>query len=113
MSGISTHVLDTARGRAAADVGVVLEIAEGASWRTLARGVTDADGRCPRLLPPDTRLASATYRLTFATGPYFAAQGLASFHPEVAVVFAVTEPSHHHHVPLLLSPFGYTTYRGT
>ena len=113
MTGISTHVLDTARGCAAAGVAVVLEIAEGESWRILARTATDADGRCPRLLPPDTLLARATYRLTFATGRYFAGQGLASFHPEVAVVFAVIEPSQHHHVPLLLSPFGYTTYRGT
>jgi len=113
MSGLSTHVLDTARGGAAAGVGIVLEIGGAGSWREIARAATDRDGRCAQLLPAGTPLEAATYRLTFAVGAYFAGQGVASFHPQVIVVFEVRDPAQHHHVPLLLSPFGYTTYRGT
>jgi len=113
MSGLSTHVLDTAGGRPAAGVGVVLEIGGAGSWRELARAATDRDGRCAELLPSGTPLEPATYRLTFATGAYFAGQGTTSFYPQVAVVFEVRDPSEHHHVPLLLSPFGYSTYRGS
>ena len=110
---LSTHVLDTSRGRAAADVAVVLEVRTDGTWREISRTATDGDGRCAQLLPDGTALARATYRLTFATGPYFAALGIAAFHPEATVVFEVREPQERHHVPLLLSPFGYTTYRGT
>jgi 5-hydroxyisourate hydrolase len=113
MSGLSTHVLDTAGGRPAAGVEVVLEVRASGSWQELARARTDADGRCPQLLASGRPLERATYRLTFETGPYFGAHGLAGFYPEVAVVFEVREPSEHHHVPLLLSPFGYSTYRGS
>ena len=113
MSGLSTHVLDTARGRPAAGVGVVLEIGPVGSWRELARSRTDGDGRCAHLLPSGTPLERTTYRLTFETGPYFAGQGAAGFYPEVSVVFEVHAPSEHYHVPLLLSPFGYSTYRGS
>jgi 5-hydroxyisourate hydrolase len=113
MSGLTTHVLDTARGRPAAGVRVVLEIGPAGHWRELGQHMTDADGRCAQLLPAGQALERGTYRLTFATGAYFEAQGLAAFHPEVTVVFEIREPSQHHHVPLLLSPFGYTTYRGS
>jgi 5-hydroxyisourate hydrolase len=112
-SHLSTHVLDTSRGRAAAGVGVVLEVRTDGGWRELSRAATDSDGRCAPLLADGTTLTRATYRLTFATGPYFATQGVTAFHPEVSVVFDVREPQERHHVPLLLSPFGYTTYRGT
>ncbi len=113
MSPITTHVLDTAAGRPAAGVGVTLETSEGGSFRELARGVTDADGRCRDLLPDGARLTAGAYRLSFDSGAYFAARGQATFYPRVQVWFAVREPGEHHHVPLLLSPFGYSTYRGS
>jgi len=117
MSAITTHVLDTTRGLPAAGVAVILEEADKAvgagGWRELGRGSTDADGRVRSLLSAGTPLARGTYRLTFATGAYFAAQGAAAFHPEVSIVFTVDEPTRHHHVPLLVAPFGYTTYRGS
>ncbi len=106
MGAITTHVLDTAQGRPAAGVAVTLAIQAG-EWRTIGRGVTDADGRL-RTLTDGIALQQATYRLTFATGDYNH-----SFFPEVSIVFRVDDPSQHYHVPLLLSPFGYSTYRGT
>ena len=113
---ISTHVLDTALGRPAAGVPVVLERAEagegGAGTGVLARASTDADGRVRELLPAGTALAAGTYRLTFETGAYFAASGIEGFYPRVTILFTVRDPAQHHHVPLLLSPFGYATYRG-
>ena len=114
MSGISTHVLDTSRGTPAAGVAVTLERdAGGGRWATLASTKTDADGRVKTLLPDGTTLSAATYRLRFESGAYFRASGAACFHPRVEIVFDVTDASKHHHVPLLISPFGYTTYRGT
>jgi len=99
---ITTHVLDTARGRPAPGVPVRLE----RDGETLADLETDADGRA-RLAE---RAAAGRYRLVFDTGAYLDGQG---FYPEVSVVFEITEPGAHHHVPLLLSPFGYSTYRGS
>ncbi len=113
MSAITTHVLDTARGRPAAGIAVVLEMEQGGSWRELGRGVTDADGRVNALLAPGASLSAGVHRLTFATGAYFAAQKTAAFYPEVRVAFTIADPAQHHHVPLLLSPFGYSTYRGS
>jgi 5-hydroxyisourate hydrolase len=108
---ISTHVLDTARGHPAAGLEVVLERG-GTGWEELGRGVTDADGRIGELLPPGAELEDGRYRLTFDTGQYFRTVGDAAFYPEVSIVFTVAGRGHHH-VPLLLSPFGYTTYRGS
>jgi 5-hydroxyisourate hydrolase len=111
LSGITTHVLDTSRGRPAVGISVVLERAVDAGWRPVGRGTTDADGRASDLLsspPPDGR-----YRLTFDTGAYFAAVGQTGFYPEVSVTFVVGRGEGHYHVPLLLSPFGYSTYRGS
>jgi 5-hydroxyisourate hydrolase len=106
--GLSTHVLDTAAGAPAAGIPVTLERrdAQGA-WCAVATHVTGADGRVAALLPAGVALEAADYRLTFAVGER------APFFGEVAVVIAVTAPGTHHHVPLLLSPFGYTTYRGS
>jgi 5-hydroxyisourate hydrolase len=109
---ITTHVLDTARGRPAQGVPVVLEQAAEDGWRELGRGATDADGRVRDLLPDGAPAADGRYRLTFDTGAYFRDRGEAAFYPEVAVVFTVAGDEHHH-VPLLLSPFGYSTYRGS
>jgi 5-hydroxyisourate hydrolase len=114
MSGITTHVLDTSAGRPAAGVAVRLEVRMGErGWVTLAERVTDADGRARDLLAEGARLDAGAYRLTFATGAYFAGQGQGTFFPEASVVFEVRDPAAHHHVPLLLSPFGYSTYRGS
>lgn len=111
---ITTHVLDTARGRPAAGVAVLLEAqAEGGAWRMIGRGETDSDGRLRTLLTPDSAARPGVYRLTFDTGAYFAAQGVESFYPSASVVFAVGGAAEHYHVPLLLSPFGYSTYRGS
>lgn len=113
MSGITTHVLDTARGRPASGVPVVLEIRSSGGWREIGRSETDADGRVRRLLPEGAPLAADTYRLTFDVGRYFASQGVEGFYPEAAIVFVVRDAAQHHHVPLLLSPYGYSTYRGS
>lgn len=112
-SPITTHVLDTARGRPAAGVTVILEIGGIEDWTELARGVTDADGRIAQLLPPGTVLPAGIYRLSFATAAYFRGLGVRSFYPEIRIVIQVDEPAGHYHVPLLLSPYGYTTYRGS
>jgi 5-hydroxyisourate hydrolase len=107
MSGITTHVLDTSLGRPASGVAVRLERREGSAWIELGRGATDSDGRCRNLLPEGATLQPAVYRLSFDSAAYFGARGLPTFYPEVS------EPAQHHHVPLLLSPFGYSTYRGS
>jgi len=113
-SPITTHCLDTSRGRPAEGVAVLLELKDGAGpYRELARGATDADGRVETLLPPDRTLEKGIYRLTFETGAYFLSKGGKGFYPSVMVVFQVDDPREHHHVPLLLSPFGYSTYRGS
>ncbi|RAY13199.1 hydroxyisourate hydrolase [Actinomadura craniellae] len=106
---LSTHVLDTHLGRPAAGVPVRLDRHMGDTWSPLAEDVTDADGRLSGLPAPEP----GTYRLRFGTGPYFAGLGTATFYPEVSVVFTVADPGEHHHVPLLVSPFGYSTYRGS
>jgi 5-hydroxyisourate hydrolase len=103
---VSTHVLDSVLGRPAAGIAVRLLAGE----ELVAEGVTDDDGRC-RLTGQAT--AAGTHRLVFATGPWFAGQGRETFYPEVVLAFAVREPAEHHHVPLLLAPFAYSTYRGS
>lgn len=106
---LSTHVLDTMRGEPAAGVPVTLQRLDPHGWAGVAEGVTDADGRLSRWLPVD-ELAVGRYRLRFDISAY---HGPGGFFPEVTVVFDVTDPGRHLHVPLLLSPFGYTTYRGS
>jgi 5-hydroxyisourate hydrolase len=106
---LSTHVLDTTRGRPAHGVPVRLDRHDGETWRRLAEVETDDDGRLHDLPAWD----AGTYRLRFGTGPYFAGHGVETFYPEVTVIFAITDPGEHHHVPLLLSPYGYSTYRGS
>src|SRR5918911_4970229 len=113
MSGITTHVLDTARGRPASGVPVRLEMLVEGDWRALGQGVTDADGRLRDLLPEDFALKEGGYRLTFDAGVYFAASGSEGFYTEISVSFVVRDAAAHYHVPLLLSPYGYTTYRGS
>ena len=114
MSSITTHVLDTARGQPAAGISVALEIkSEDGTWRTVGSSRTDQDGRVRDGLAPANGIAIGTYRLHFATGEYFRAQAHETFYPEVIVTFRIRSASDHHHVPLLLAPFGYSTYRGS
>ena len=113
MSGITTHVLDTSRGRPAAGVAVTLEIEAAGGWTALGKGITNADGRVTDLLAGETTFAAGIYRLIFDTGAYFAAHDIQSFYPQVTVVFKIEDAGQHYHVPLLLNPFGYSTYRGS
>jgi 5-hydroxyisourate hydrolase len=103
MSAITTHVLDTAEGRPAAGVPVTLEYAVAGSWREVGHGETDADGRCRTLLK--NPLAAGGYRITFEVHGHF--------YPRVVVYFNVDDATQHYHIPLLLSPYGYSTYRGS
>jgi 5-hydroxyisourate hydrolase len=113
MSAITTHVLDTAIGRPAAGVAVTLErISAVGTGEVLGTGVTDYDGRLRDLAPPG-QLIPGVYRLRFDVGAYFADAELDAFYPDVAISFRVRGGTEHYHVPLLLSPFGYSTYRGS
>ncbi|HET6613838.1 MAG TPA: hydroxyisourate hydrolase [Kofleriaceae bacterium] len=113
MSAITTHVLDTARGMPAAAVAVTLEARNPAgAFLVIARGETDSDGRIKDLGPGEADIAAGVYRITFATGAYFARRSERAFYPEVAVIFEI-EAGQHYHVPLLLSPYSYSTYRGS
>ncbi len=109
---ITTHVLDTAIGRPASAIAVELERADGPIWHLIGGGITDEDGRL-RTLTPAGSLVPGTYRILFQTGSYFAARGTGGFFPVVEIQFTVEDGAGHYHVPLLLSPFGYSTYRGT
>jgi len=112
MSDITTHVLDVSIGRPAAGVPVTLEIEKAGNWKELSRGATDSDGRLRHLLAPGT-LVEGTYRLSFETQTYFKAGKVEGLYPQIAIVFQVRNAKEHHHIPLLLSPFGYSTYRGS
>ena len=114
MSAITTHVLDISRGQPASGLPVVLEMeAADGSWKQIGAGTTDADGRAKDLLPSNFALHGGVYRLTFDAASYFAPQNVESFYREVSVVFEIRDPAQHYHVPLLLSPFAYSTYRGS
>lgn len=109
---ITTHVLDTALGRPAAHVPVVLELADGDGWRVIGAGATDDDGRL-RTLTAAGPVAPGTYRIRFDTTAYFNANRTEGFFPLVEIQFVIKDGAAHYHVPLLLSPFGYSTYRGS
>ncbi len=110
VSHVTTHILDTAAGTPAAGVAVELYARDGEAWSKIATGKTDADGRVKDLGPE--RIPSGDYRLHFATGAYFAGINTDTFFPEVVLTFTVAQSEAHYHVPLLLSPFAYSTYRG-
>jgi 5-hydroxyisourate hydrolase len=112
MSPITTHVLDTRLGQPAAGVAIVLERFDAGAWKPIGMGATNADGRLPDLLPA-SGLATGRYRLAFDTGAYFQKQSVEHFYPSVTIDFEIADPTQHYHVPLLLSPFGYSTYRGS
>ncbi len=109
-SRVTTHVLDAVSGRPAVGVSVVLERREDA-WRPVAEAVTDDDGRIAHLGPVD--LAPGTYRITFDTAGYFASTAQTAFYPEVVIAFTLADAEAHYHVPLLLSPYAFSTYRGS
>jgi 5-hydroxyisourate hydrolase len=114
MSAITTHVLDLTTGRPAAGMAVTLSaLGNDGRWSEVSRGVTDADGRLRDLLAADRPPAAGVYSLRFDSAAYFIGRGLHTFYPEVVVSFRVDVAGAHYHVPLLLSPFGYSTYRGS
>ena len=111
--GITTHILDTALGRPASGVPLVLSRQAEGAWVEAGRGTTDADGRCRTLLAEAHVLERGLYRLRFGVAPYFAQQRLTSLYPYIEIVFNVTDATQHHHIPLLCTANGYTTYRGS
>jgi 5-hydroxyisourate hydrolase len=114
MSTITTHVLDTALGKPAAALSVSLErLGTNGAGAQIGAGMTDTDGRVRDLLAPGQSIDAGEYRLRFETGAYFGASGRETFYPVVQVTFRVTDGKAHYHVPLLVSPYGYSTYRGS
>jgi 5-hydroxyisourate hydrolase len=113
MSSISTHVLDTSKGAPAAGLPITLERGADGAWSRIGGGVTNDDGRVAKLLNSDVTFGPGTYRMTFETSAYFTAENTDGFYPIVRVEFTVRSTDQHYHVPLLLSPFGYSTYRGS
>lgn len=112
MGQITTHVLDTSLGKPAQGIQIKLQEPAGNSWKTIAEGITNTDGRVSDLLKADEILARGTYKLVFHVADYFKTQGIKSFYPLVEITFETTDRGHYH-VPLLLNPFGYSTYRGS
>lgn len=110
---ITTHILDVSIGKPAAGVRVSLARIDDSQRTTVSSGVTDSDGRLKDLVPVAPGLNAGVFELTFETGPYFMGRDIRAFHPRVTVTIEITDPRQHHHVPLLISPFGYTTYRGS
>lgn len=111
---ITTHVLDTSLGRPADGLYVELDTrTDETTWRNLSKGVTDSDGRVNNLMPEDSRLVPGIYRITFDTRAYFRGKNVDTFYPSVIIMFEIKDPASHYHVPLLISPYGYSTYRGS
>lgn len=113
MSNISTHILDTMKGLPAPGVAVTLEARDGDGYRAVSSQETNDDGRVAGFFVDGEALTAGVYRLTFATGEYFTRLGVEAFYPEVQLTFEVHDGARHHHVPLLLNPYGFTTYRGS
>jgi 5-hydroxyisourate hydrolase len=112
MSAITTQVVDTMRGLPAMGIAVLLERAGPDGMERVATGITDSEGHVRHLLPEGQPLEPGTWRLSFDTGAYFALTNVEGFYPEVSIVFTAREGETHYHVPLLLSPHGFSTYRG-
>lgn len=113
MSHITMHILDTTAGLPAQSVPVSLSAQIGDTWEEIAQGETDADGRITDLLPDEQILNPGLYKIYFATETYFSRADIDTFYPYVEIVFRIVDPDQHYHIPLLLSPYGYTTYRGS
>lgn len=112
MSQITTHILDTTKGKPAVGVTIILSQFTGSEWNEIAGGLTNKDGRISDLLPKDKALSAGTYKMKFSTKEYFARDGEQTFYPFVEIVFDI-QANEHYHIPLLLNPFGYSTYRGS
>ena len=113
MSAITTHVLDTSTGRPGRGISVALEYASAEGWQLVGSGKTDDDGRLRDLIPAGEAVTEGSYRLTFQVGQYFMDQGVECFFPQISITFEVKDAGQRYHVPLLVSPFGYSTYRGS
>ncbi len=111
MSAITSHILDTSRGTPAANIEVQLERKDGNQWVSVGAGTTNDDGRVAELMT--SALTEGHYRINFLVAAYFAAMNQTTFYPIVRIEFSVDDPTQHYHVPLLLNPFGYSTYRGS
>jgi len=112
MSQVTTHILDTGKGKPAEGISVFLYQQHTDNWKEIAIGTTNKDGRIPNFLNKDAELEPGIYKMTFETEPYYEKQAILPFYPFVEIIFHVKN-SDHYHVPLLLSPFGYSTYRGS
>jgi 5-hydroxyisourate hydrolase len=112
MSQITTHILDTTKGKPASGVSIILYQQINNTWTELAKGITNSDGRIPDLVSKDKILETGSYKMKFETKAYFDKDHIASFYPCVEIVFDITTKEHYH-IPLLLNPFGYSTYRGS
>lgn len=112
MSQLTTHVLDTSIGKPGKGIAVKLFEQKENAWQAIAESITNADGRIADLLPSEKLMAAGNYKIVFKTGDYFAANNVTGFYPEVEIQFTVFDESHYH-VPLLINPFGYSTYRGS
>lgn len=114
MSTVSTHILDTSRGQPAAGITISLErLNAGEGWTPLSEAATDDDGRVKQFVLAEPNLGPGTYRLVFSVEKYFKELNQPTFYPEVSVAFLIEPGVEHYHVPLLISPFGYSTYRGS
>ncbi len=113
-SPITTHILDTSIGKPVENMKVKLEFeAKKGKWENLSEETTNGDGRIENLLKPGFTVKSGSYRLTFSTLEYFSGNKSKFFYPEITIVFQISDTKAHYHVPLLLSPYGYSTYRGS
>ena len=112
MSQLTTHILDTTRGKPAQGVRISLHQQHEEDWKEIGLGTTNNDGRVMDLLKKDTLLSLGIYKMRFETGEYFDKQGIQSFYPFVEIIFNITAQEHYH-IPLLISPHGYSTYRGS
>lgn len=113
MSQITTHILDTTRGLPAQNVPITLFAQDGDTWEEINGGITNTDGRLPSLLAADKKLPAGIYRMHFATSAYFKANNEEGFYPYVDIVFEIDDSGTHYHIPLLLTAYGYSTYRGS
>lgn len=112
MSQLTTHILDTTKGKPAEGIGIVLYQQKGDELIEMTKGITNKDGRIPDLLPKGKIIEPGNYKMRFETKDYFDKQSVQTFYPFIEITFNITG-SEHYHIPLLLTPFGYSTYRGS